>query len=213
MGEKLLQEFQKIVLGIPRPFFVNAHRCDVQQALEFVNSFLIDHEKLKFNTPTSREIEQHIGWLMDNVWAETQLIQVNATLQNMLDENELCSAQPISYPEENVSADTLKNVEVNEVTQVEDYSSETMEELEVFQTESDIIIAQDEEEENEMKIEVISERPEESQKESEEDQPLVLVKPPTLPCIVKPYKGVEVNERSYIFYTVATFVLDDHDAT
>ncbi|KAK9112403.1 hypothetical protein Scep_019922 [Stephania cephalantha] len=47
--------------------------------------------------------------------------------------------------------------------------SETMEELEVFQTEPEIIIAQDEEEENEMIIEVISERQEEPQKESKED--------------------------------------------
>ncbi|KAK9083876.1 hypothetical protein Scep_030347 [Stephania cephalantha] len=115
---------------------------------------------------------------------------------------------------ENVSVDTLKNVEVNEVTQVEDYWSETAEGLEVFQIEPYIIIAQEENEENEMKIEVISERSEEPQKERKKDQPLVLVKPPTLPCIfVKPYKGVEVKERSRIFYTTDTFVLDDHDAT
>ncbi|KAK9112278.1 hypothetical protein Scep_019797 [Stephania cephalantha] len=72
---------------------------------------------------------------------EAQLIQVNAALQNMIDEKELCSTQPMFYPEENVSVDTLKNVEVNEVTQVEDYWSETVEELEVFQIEPDIIIA------------------------------------------------------------------------
>ncbi|KAK9094399.1 hypothetical protein Scep_025868 [Stephania cephalantha] len=108
----------------------------------------------------------------------------------MLDEKELCSTLPISYLEENVSVDILKNVEVNEVTQVEDYWSKIVEELEVVQTEPDIIIAQDEEEENEMKIEVISEKPKELQKESKEDQPLVLVKPPTRLCIfVKPFKG------------------------
>ncbi|KAK9087190.1 hypothetical protein Syun_029584 [Stephania yunnanensis] len=57
-------------------------------------------------------------------------------------------------------------------------------------------------------------RPEEPQIESKEDQHLVLVKPPTLPCIfVKPYTGVEVKERSQIFYTADTFVLDDHDMT
>ncbi|KAK9093992.1 hypothetical protein Scep_025461 [Stephania cephalantha] len=76
--------------------------------------------------------------------------------------------------EENVSADTLNSVEVNEVTQVKDNWSETAEGLEVFQIESEIIIALDEEVKNEMKIEVISERPEEPQKESKEDQPLVL---------------------------------------
>ncbi|KAK9125465.1 hypothetical protein Scep_014311 [Stephania cephalantha] len=59
---------------------------------------------------------------------------------------------------ENVSVGTLKNVEVNEVTQVEDYWSETTEGFEFFQIEPDIVIAQDEEEENDMKIEVVSER-------------------------------------------------------
>ncbi|KAK9166227.1 hypothetical protein Scep_001418 [Stephania cephalantha] len=85
--------------------------------------------------------------------------------------------------EENVIVDTLKNVEVNE-------------------------------EKVEKEIEIISERPEEPQKESKEDQPLVLVKPPTLLYIfVKPYKGVEVKERSRILYTADTFVLADHDST
>ncbi|KAK9089094.1 hypothetical protein Scep_028176 [Stephania cephalantha] len=55
---------------------------------------------------------------------------------------------------------------------------------------------------------------EEAALESEEDQPLVLVKPTTLPCTFgKPYKGVEVKERSQIFYTANTLVLDDLDAT
>ncbi|KAK9085327.1 hypothetical protein Sjap_025738 [Stephania japonica] len=63
-------------------------------------------------------------------------------------------------------------------------------------------------------IDVISKRPEEPQKESKENQPLVLVKPPTLPSIpVEFKKGVVVKERSQIFYTADTFVLDDHDAT
>ncbi|KAK9151572.1 hypothetical protein Syun_009881 [Stephania yunnanensis] len=63
-----------------------------------------------------------------------------------------------------------------------------------------------------LEIGVISEQPDEPQIESKEDQPLVLVKPPTLPCIfVKPYTGVEVKERSQIFYNANTFVLDDHD--
>ncbi|KAK9105411.1 hypothetical protein Scep_022255 [Stephania cephalantha] len=95
---------------------------------------------------------------------ENQFIQVNATLQNMLDEKELCNTQPISYSDENVSVDTLKNVEVNEVTQVENYWRETAEGLEVLQIEPEIIIAQDEDEENEMKIEVVSKRPDEPQK-------------------------------------------------
>ncbi|KAK9148242.1 hypothetical protein Scep_006999 [Stephania cephalantha] len=57
-------------------------------------------------------------------------------------------------------------------------------------------------------------QPEKPQIESKEDQPLVLVKPPTLPCTFgKPYKGVELKERSQIFYTANTFVLDDPDVT
>ncbi|KAK9125307.1 hypothetical protein Scep_014153 [Stephania cephalantha] len=101
----------------------------------------------------------------------------------MFDEKELCNTQPISYSEENVNVDT--------------YIEECC----------------DEEEENEMKIEVILGRPEEPQIECKEDQPLVLVKPPTLPFIFfRPYKGVEVKKHSQIFYTTDTFVLDDHDS-
>ncbi|KAK9128251.1 hypothetical protein Syun_017048 [Stephania yunnanensis] len=137
-----------------------------------------------------------------------QFIQVNAILQNMLDEKELCNTQPISYSEENVKVDTLRNVEV------ENYWCKTKQGLEVLQIESDISIAQNDDDEAEIEVGVISERPEEPQIESKEDQPLVVVKPPTLPCIfVKPYTRVEVKERSYIFYTADTFVLDDHDMT
>ncbi|KAK9112600.1 hypothetical protein Scep_020119 [Stephania cephalantha] len=101
--------------------------------------------------------------------------------------------------EENVSVEALKNVEVNEDMQMEDYWSETAEGIEVFQTEPEIIIAQDEKVENEMKIEVISKRPEKPQKESKEDKPLVLVKPPTLPCIfVKPFKGWSLKESVHV---------------
>ncbi|KAK9128171.1 hypothetical protein Syun_016968 [Stephania yunnanensis] len=79
---------------------------------------------------------------------------------------------------------------------------------------ADISIALNDDEDAALEIEVISEWPEEPQIESKEDQPLVLVKPPTLPCIfVKPYTGVEVKERSQILYTADTFVLDDHDMT
>ncbi|KAK9138860.1 hypothetical protein Sjap_009454 [Stephania japonica] len=52
-----------------------------------------------------------------------------------------------------------------------------------------------------------------NRKKSKEDQPLVLVKPPTLPCIfVRPYKGVVIKERLQIFYTTDTFVSADDDA-
>ncbi|KAK9107583.1 hypothetical protein Syun_023594 [Stephania yunnanensis] len=130
----------------------------------------------------------------------------------MLDEKELCNTQPISYSKENVNVDTLRNVEMNVDTPVENYWCETTQRLEVLQIEPDIFTAQNDDDEAAIEIGAISERPEEPQIESKEDQPLVLVKPLTLPCIfVKPYTGVEVKERSQIFYTADTFVLDDHD--
>ncbi|KAK9093442.1 hypothetical protein Syun_028353 [Stephania yunnanensis] len=105
-------------------------------------------------------------------------------------------------------------IEGDEVTRVEDYWSETEKGREVFRIEPKIVIASNEEEDNEIKIDVISYKPEKPLIESKKGQPLVLVKPPTLPCtFIKPYKGVEVKKRSQIFYTVDTFMLDDHDAT
>ncbi|KAK9145857.1 hypothetical protein Sjap_005760 [Stephania japonica] len=103
---------------------------------------------------------------------------------------------------ETMSAIPLESVEVNEATPIEDYWSEPEEIIEVSLHESDISIAQHEADEAEKEIYVILERSEEPQKESKEDQPLVLVKPPTLPCIfVRPYKGVVVKER---------VILDEH---
>ncbi|KAK9116282.1 hypothetical protein Sjap_015229 [Stephania japonica] len=87
-----------------------------------------------------------------------------------------------------------------------------MEELEVSPSVPDIIIAQNEGNETEKEIEEISKCSEEEQIECKEDQPLVLVKPPTLPCILVEFKkGVEVKERSQIFYTANTLVLGDQD--
>ncbi|KAK9160984.1 hypothetical protein Syun_007325 [Stephania yunnanensis] len=86
-----------------------------------------------------------------------------------------------------------------------------IEECEVFQIEPEIVIALNEGE-DEMNIDVNSDKPEMPQIESEEDQPLVLVQPPTLLCTFgTPYKGVEVREHLQIFYTADTFVLDDPD--
>ncbi|KAK9160878.1 hypothetical protein Syun_007219 [Stephania yunnanensis] len=94
---------------------------------------------------------------------------------------------------------------------MEDYLIETSDECEVFQIEPEIVIALNEGE-DEMKIDVDSDMSEIPQIESEEDQPLVLVQLPTLPCTFgKPYKGVEVKEHLQIFYTADTFVLDDPD--
>ncbi|KAK9128402.1 hypothetical protein Syun_017199 [Stephania yunnanensis] len=131
----------------------------------------------------------------------------------MTDEEKLCSTQPIFHPKEDVSVDTLKTFEVNEVTQVKDYLRETLEEHEVFQIEQEIVITLNEGK-NEIKIDVISDKSEKPQITSKEDQPLVLVQPPTLPnAFITPYKGVEVRERLQIFYTAHTFVLNDSDAT
>ncbi|KAK9145239.1 hypothetical protein Sjap_005142 [Stephania japonica] len=112
-----------------------------------------------------------------------------------------------------MSAIPLENVEVNKVTPVEDYWSETTKELEVSPSKPDIIITQNEEDEVKKETEVIDEWPKELQKESKEDQPLVLVKPPIIPCIpIEFKKGLEVKERSQIFYTADTFVSGDRNA-
>ncbi|KAK9158351.1 hypothetical protein Scep_004925 [Stephania cephalantha] len=103
-----------------------------------------------------RQIDFRIPSLKD---LETQLNQYNARLYSMTDEEELCNTQPIFNPEEDVSVDTLKIFEVNEVTQMEDYLRETSKECEVFQIELEIVIALNEGE-NEMKIDVISDKPE-----------------------------------------------------
>ncbi|KAK9105373.1 hypothetical protein Scep_022217 [Stephania cephalantha] len=138
-----------------------------------VNRILEEIQQIDFEIPRLKDLE-------------TQLIQYNVRLQNMTDEEELCSTQPIFNPDEDVSVYTLKIFKVNEVTLMEDYLRETSEEYKL----------------------------EKPQIENEEDQPLVLVQPPTLPCTFDtPYKGVEVKERSQIFYTADTFVLDDPDAT
>ncbi|KAK9127667.1 hypothetical protein Syun_016464 [Stephania yunnanensis] len=114
-------------------------------------------------------------------------------------------------PEEDVSVDTLTNLEVREDIQPEDYVMEISKECEVFQIEPEIVIALNEGE-DEMNIDVNSAKPEKPQIESKEDQPLVLVQPPTLPYTYgTPYKGVEVRERLQIFYTADTFLLDDPD--
>ncbi|KAK9115693.1 hypothetical protein Sjap_014640 [Stephania japonica] len=95
-----------------------------------------------------------------------------------------------------MSAIPLESVEVNEVTPVKDYWSEPEETLVISLHEPYIEIAQSTYDEVEKDIEVISERPEEPQKESKEDQPLVLVKPPTFPHIYeKEYFVLEVPDE------------------
>ncbi|KAK9168671.1 hypothetical protein Syun_000811 [Stephania yunnanensis] len=154
--------------------------------------------KLDFSCPGSKELvadlDQHIS-----------------SRPRKIDEAELCSTQPTFNLEEDASVDTLTNLEVKEDTQMEDYLIDTSEECEVFQIEPEIVIALNEGE-DEMNIDVNSDKPEKPQIESEEDQLLVLVQPPTLPWTFgTPYKRVEVRERLQIFYTADTFVLDDPD--
>ncbi|KAK9104514.1 hypothetical protein Scep_021358 [Stephania cephalantha] len=155
-----------------------------------------------------QEDMQHMSSKLQN--SETQ---VTVILEHLMDEEEL-SPQPVFDSEETVNAATSKSVEFDEFSIMDGYLSEPEETLEVSPHEPNITIAQYDDDEAEKEIEFILKRPEEPQKENEEDQPLVLVKPPNLPCIfVRPYKGEEVKEHSHIFYTADTFVLDDHDVT
>ncbi|KAK9112157.1 hypothetical protein Scep_019676 [Stephania cephalantha] len=80
------------------------------------------------------------------------------------------------------------NVEVNVDTPVENYWCETTQGREVLQIESDISIAQNDDDEGCDRNWSHFEKAEEPKIESKEDQPL-------------------------IFYTADTFVLDDHDMT
>ncbi|KAK9140025.1 hypothetical protein Scep_009706 [Stephania cephalantha] len=96
-----------------------------------------------------------------------------------MDEKEL-SLQPISDSEETMNAVTLKSVKFDEFSIMDEYLSEPEETLEVSSYESDITFAQNKNDEVEKEIGVIFEKLEEPQKESKEDQPLVLVKPSTI---------------------------------
>ncbi|KAK9128009.1 hypothetical protein Syun_016806 [Stephania yunnanensis] len=139
--------------------------------------------------------------------------RVTAIFEHLMDEEEL-PLQPVFDSDETVNAYTSKSVEFDEFSIVDEHLSEPEETLDVSSHEPDITITQYDDDDAALEIGVISERPEEPQIESNEDQPLVLVKPLTLLCIFdKPYTGVEVKERSQIFYTANTVVLEDHDVT
>ncbi|KAK9122501.1 hypothetical protein Sjap_012103 [Stephania japonica] len=143
-----------------------------------------------------------IGQELDQ-WIEQRDQEVGEEIKSIL--------QKISI--ETMDAIPLESVEVNEVTPIEDYWSEPEEIIEVSLHESYISIAQNEANEAEKEINVILERPEEPKKRSKEDQPLMLVTPPTLPCLpVKFTKGLVIKEHSQIFYTADTFVSNDNDA-
>ncbi|KAK9144337.1 hypothetical protein Sjap_004240 [Stephania japonica] len=112
-----------------------------------------------------------------------------------------------------ISAIPLNSVEVKDEEYMSDYE-ESEGELEVSQSESEIVMAQTYEEEAEKKIEVTLTRPEDLQQESKDDQSFVLVNPPTFPYIFDDFDmEVDVTERSKTFCTADTFVLDDLDIT
>ncbi|KAK9131408.1 hypothetical protein Sjap_011895 [Stephania japonica] len=147
-----------------------------------------------------------------SVWKD-YFLEYNCDIENLNDKGEL-SRQPIFHSEETLNIVTSKTVMLDELSIMDEYWIEPEETLEVSLHEPNIIIAQNEVDETEKEVEVISERPEEEQKKSKEGQPLVLVKPPSLSCIpVEFQKGVVVKERSQIFYTADTFLSDDHDVT
>ncbi|KAK9108193.1 hypothetical protein Syun_024204 [Stephania yunnanensis] len=134
-------------------------------------------------------------------------IHMPGYVENMLDEKELCNTQPISYSEENVNVDTLRNVEVNEVTPVENCWRETMQGFEVLQIESNISIsiARNDDDEVAIEIGVILERPEETQIESKETNlwySFVLEVPNELPILKE---GVHAALPKYVD---ASFVVD-----
>ncbi|KAK9107342.1 hypothetical protein Syun_023353 [Stephania yunnanensis] len=89
----------------------------------------------------------------------TDLDQYSATFHRIIYEAELCSTQPTFNPDEDVSVHTLTNLEVHVDIQMEDYLIETSDECEVFQIETEIVIALNEGE-DEMDIDVNSDKPE-----------------------------------------------------
>ncbi|KAK9093549.1 hypothetical protein Syun_028460 [Stephania yunnanensis] len=190
------------------PTFQQSHQHERRTIADIERNMISDWLSQSITQQPLQEDMQHTKSKLQN-----SKTQVTAILEYLMDEEELPS-QPVFDSDETVNADISKSVEFDEFSIVDEHLSELEETLDVSSHEPDITIAQYDDDEAEKEIEVISERSEEPQKENEEDQPLVLVKPPTLPCIFdKPYTGVEVKERSQIFYTANTFVLEDHDVT
>ncbi|KAK9105115.1 hypothetical protein Scep_021959 [Stephania cephalantha] len=108
-------------------------------------------------------------------------------------------------------------VEMDGLTSDDDWLSEEEEEESIEELELNFTdISQDctasSDNKVEKEVEVTFEWSNEPQENIKEDQPLVLVKPPLVPCIcVEFYIGVEENEHLEIFYTIETFVLDVSD--
>ncbi|KAK9094422.1 hypothetical protein Scep_025891 [Stephania cephalantha] len=110
-----------------------------------------------------QENKQHMNPTLQN-----SKTQVTAILEHMMDRKEL-SPQSVSDLEEIVNDATLKSVEFDEFSIVDEYLSEPEETLEVSSHELDITITHSTYDEVEKEIEVIFERPEEPQIESKED--------------------------------------------
>ncbi|KAK9100154.1 hypothetical protein Scep_023584 [Stephania cephalantha] len=188
--------------------FQQSHQHEWKTIADIERDMISDWLSQNTTQQPLQENKQHMNPTLRN-----SEIQVTAILEYLMDGKEL-SPHLVYDSEETVNAATLKSVEFDEFSIVEEYLSEPEETLEVSSHETDITIAHSTYDEVEKEIEVISEILEEQQKQCKEGQPLVLVKPPTFPCIfVRPYKGVEVKERLQIFCTTDTFVWDDHDVT
>ncbi|KAK9089036.1 hypothetical protein Scep_028118 [Stephania cephalantha] len=195
-------------LILREPTFQQSHQHERRTIADIERNMISDWLS---QSTTQQPLQEDMQYMKSNL--QNSETQVTAILEHLMDEEEL-PPQPIFDSDETVNADTSKSVEFDELSIVDEHLSEPEETLYVSSHEPDITIAQYDDDEAEKEIEVISERSEEPQKENEEDQPLVLVKPPTLPCIfIRPCKGVEVKDHSRIFYTADTFVLDDHDST
>ncbi|KAK9122909.1 hypothetical protein Sjap_012511 [Stephania japonica] len=149
---------------------------------------------------------------------------MNDTPNRMLEEEEF-SVLLSCDEKETLNDVTLKSVETNEHAMndyfaingltpcIYEYWSDHEKsegELEVSQSELEIVTAQSYDEEAEKEIEVTLTRPEELQQESKDDQSFVLVNPPTLPYIFDDFDvQVDVKERSNTFCTANTFVLNN----
>ncbi|KAK9159891.1 hypothetical protein Syun_006232 [Stephania yunnanensis] len=190
------------------PTFQQSHQHERRTIADIERNMISDWLSQSTTQQPLQEDMQYMKLKLQN--SETQ---VTSILEHLMDEEEL-PPQPVFDSDETVNADTSKSVEFDEFSIVDEHLSEPEETIDVSSHEPDITIAPYDDDDVALEIGVISERSEEPQKENKEDQPLVLVKPPTLPCIfATPYTRVEVKERSRIFYTADTFVLDDHDMT
>ncbi|KAK9151010.1 hypothetical protein Syun_009319 [Stephania yunnanensis] len=193
---------------------VDISEVDTWSGPRFAANRLFTHGRVgNISSSTYQKLDRMIS-MMEHLLSSGEA-QVNPAMDSSYSHNygryENSHYNNMNGVDEDVSVHTLTNLEVHEDIQMEDYLIETSDECEVFQIEPEIVIALNEGD-NEMNIDVNSDKPEKPQIESEKDQLLVLVQPPTLPCTFgKPYKGVKVREHLRIFYTADTFVLDDPD--